>query len=193
MSRGNARLACSASPNQKAACCLSWSGSVDGPPEAEAKANPVALAIMYESSISVVAESVVSNAGLSPPVIFSSEYPAANFPSWVITKSLALRSSFHRCLGNISHTAESFWTTFKSSRNTVQAPKSVPVCFSPIDIIAVSISGLASLTRKYVQESADSAGTSNDSSGLAQLAVSSNSTCKLPLDVATVLLIQPSR
>ena len=73
ISNGKARLACSARPNQNAACCRSWSGSVDGPPEAEANANPVALAIMYESSISVAPESVVSKAGLSPPVILSSE------------------------------------------------------------------------------------------------------------------------
>ena len=71
ISRGNALLDCSAIPNQNAACCLNESGSVPGPPDADANAKAVALAIIYESSISLVPVSAESNAGLSQPVIFN--------------------------------------------------------------------------------------------------------------------------
>ena len=52
------------------------SGSVLGPPDAEAKARAVAVAIRYCSSNSDVSESAVSNAGLSPPTIFNRLYLA---------------------------------------------------------------------------------------------------------------------
>ena len=71
ISKGNALLACSANPNQKAACCLFWSGSVLAPPDVAANANPVALAIMYESSTSEEVVSAERSAGLSQPVIFN--------------------------------------------------------------------------------------------------------------------------
>ena len=95
-------------------------------------------------------ESELNKAGESPPTNFNNEFPTEALPLSVNTKSAVLAPSvvpslsiLQRCLGNFVYTAVSLLTALISSRYTVQTPRSES-CSNPIDIIAVSVSGLAS-------------------------------------------------